>query len=210
MKLIQIGKTSDLLKCESIATKLKIHSEQEVMVLVMTAISKCIISLGIEMEKETMLVLAEDIIAKFPNESLEDVFECLRRGRRGDFGFGHNNRKHLNMLVISEWMQKLLELKSMEMEKMHQKAKHKEIETPPLTKEKAQQWIDKIKAKLGAAREPQKVKPLNALAVKGQLDKRKFIPHTSKTNCEHDFDNDLGSKLECIHCGALMPKKGLI
>ena len=179
------------------------------MMLVMTAISKCIISLGIEMQKETMLVLAEDIIAKFPNESLEDVFECLRRGRRGDFGFGHNTRKHLNMLVISEWMEKLLELKSLEMEKLHQKTKHKEIEMPPLSKEKAQEWIDKIKAKLGAAKEPQKIKPLNALATKG-AGKPEFIKHSSQSNCNHDFDNDLGGKLECIHCGALMPKKGLI
>lgn len=41
----------------------------------------------------------------------------------GVYGFGHNSRSSLNMVLISEWMEKTLETKIDEREKEHKKMK---------------------------------------------------------------------------------------
>lgn len=63
-------------------------------------------------------VLSKDVLDKYHYDSIEDVREALKKGRRGTYGFGHNSRSSLNMILISEWMEKHLEEKAEAREKM--------------------------------------------------------------------------------------------
>lgn len=104
--------------------------EDKVLAVIRAAIEKCAISLGITMTEEAIAVLCYDLFDVYRNDSVEDIIECLKKGRRGVYGFGHNSRSNLNMILIHEWMVKHLEEKSEIREK--ELSKFKLIDKEPL------------------------------------------------------------------------------
>jgi len=87
------------------------------------SITKCCQALGIEIAEETILMLADDILEVYRYESIEDVIYCLKKGRQGFYGFGHNKRGSLNMIVIRDWMALMLDEKASAREKKLAKEK---------------------------------------------------------------------------------------
>ena len=64
--------------------------------------------------------MADDLIDQYKTDSLEDIREALKKGRRGHYG---NNYGKLNMIVISGWMKLHLEEKAKAREAQIQKQK---------------------------------------------------------------------------------------
>lgn len=81
-------------------------------------------SIGDSLDKspERLNDLAEDLIDVYNYDSIEDITECLKNGRRGKYGFGHNKRGFVSMALLTEWMGLYLEskaeLREKEIEKM--------------------------------------------------------------------------------------------
>lgn len=71
-------------------------------------------SLDIELDNYKLHILVEDLVDKYKFDSIEDIQECLKKGRRGDYGQVYGK---LNMIVFSKWMEKHLQLKMDVMER---------------------------------------------------------------------------------------------
>lgn len=71
--------------------------------------NKCVNSLGLEIDNSTLQTLIEDIVEKYKYDSIEDIRECIKKGRQGYFGKVYGK---FDLIVISEWMSKHLEEKS--------------------------------------------------------------------------------------------------
>jgi len=87
------------------------------------AVEKCAEQLNISMSQNQASTLSDDLIDVYSHDSVEDITECLKNGRRGEYGFGHNSRNSLNMILIREWMSLHLEKKAIEREKENKKNK---------------------------------------------------------------------------------------
>lgn len=81
----------------------------------------CAAALDIEIDNIKMQLLVEDLVDKYKFDSIEDIQQCLKKGRRGDYGPTYGK---LNMIIISGWMEKHLELKAAARENQNDKAKH--------------------------------------------------------------------------------------
>lgn len=101
--------------------QIKEHGKQNVLTEISISIRTCALALNITLSEIQLVTLCNDVIDVYHHDSIEDVRECLKMGRRGVYGFGHNSRNSLNMILISEWMQKHLEKKAIEREKLHKK-----------------------------------------------------------------------------------------
>jgi hypothetical protein len=94
--------------------QIKDNGKQLVKGKVLGFITKCSIQLGLSFDVSFMDTLAEDLIDRYTYESIEDIAECLKKGRQGFYGTSYNK---LTMIVISDWMQKHLSDKSEAREK---------------------------------------------------------------------------------------------
>jgi hypothetical protein len=94
--------------------QIKDNGKQIVKGKVLGFITKCSIQLGLSFDVSFMDTLAEDLIDRYTYESIEDIAECLKKGRQGFYGTSYNK---LTMIVISDWMQKHLSDKSEAREK---------------------------------------------------------------------------------------------
>lgn len=120
-QLIQITKTSDLLKAKPINEQIIKFGRNEVNIQISNSVFKCAIGLNIELTNFQSQILIEDIVDKYKYDSIEDIQQCLKNGRRGDYGPTYGK---FNMIVISEWMNKHLEKKSIARESQLKKQKH--------------------------------------------------------------------------------------
>jgi hypothetical protein len=107
-QLIQITKTSDLLKAKPINEQIIKFGRNEVNIQISNSVFKCAIGLNIELTNFQSQILIEDIVDKYKYDSIEDIQQCLKNGRRGDYGKTYGK---FNMEVISGWMSKHLEAK---------------------------------------------------------------------------------------------------
>ena len=121
--LEKTSKPVDLIKCKNISLQVKEHGELAVLTEVRLYVEKCAMALNIQMSQIQVVTLCEDLIDTYSHDSIEDLRECLKSGRTGAYGFGHNSRNSLNMILIREWMAAHLEKKAIEREKHHQKTK---------------------------------------------------------------------------------------
>lgn len=76
-------------------------------------------------------IIVEDLIDKYPNESIEDFILCFRKGRTGEYGPIMN----LDVSVICEWMKKYLDEKYIVIEQELRKEKDTPYEKPTPTEE---------------------------------------------------------------------------
>lgn len=90
------------------------------------SIEKLAMALNIKMNEIQLLTLCEDIIECYPYDSIEDVRECLKRARQGQYSFGHHQRGVISMPLIREWMAQHLEVKAQIREKEIHNAKQNE------------------------------------------------------------------------------------
>jgi hypothetical protein len=146
LPMIQTGKINDLLQAKPIREMVKDFGIDKVKIEIIGSIVKCATGLGINMSETQTLLLCEDIMDVYPYESVEDVCMVLRNGRTGKYGFGHNSRNVLNMILIREWMTLHLEEKATAREKVIEKRK-KEIEEnyQAIDTEKAMERIKTIR-----------------------------------------------------------------
>ena len=150
--MIPITKTSDLLKCKPIAEVSREVSEEAVKMTIAQALLKCSAAMNIQMPQASIEVISEDIIEKYKYESVEDIVECLKKGRRGDYATDKDSKAYgkLNMEVIAIWMSKHLDAKYQEREKQIQNAKKGELEDDFDAVEfykKGKEYIDFLKEK---------------------------------------------------------------
>lgn len=72
---------------------------------------------NLENDKTRLEMIAEDLIELYYYDSIEDIRECLKKGRQGQYGFGHHKRGYITMLLLREWMTNHLEEKAIIREK---------------------------------------------------------------------------------------------
>jgi len=123
LDLVKISKSVDLLTCKTIASQIQAHGDVSVLTEIRLSVEKCALALNITMSEIQVVTLCEDLVDTYTYDSIEDVRECLKNGRRGLYGFGHNSRNSLNMILIREWMSFHLENKAIEREKVNDKSK---------------------------------------------------------------------------------------
>lgn len=134
--MIQIGKTTDFLKTKPIREMSKAHGEDAVKGTITKAVIKCAMCLGIDMPFNLAVTLSEDIMDVYPYDSVESVLTALKNGRQGMYGFGMNNRKTLNMVLIRDWMEKTLdEIAKARQEEQNEKFKKNEANEEILSRE---------------------------------------------------------------------------
>jgi hypothetical protein len=117
LSLERISKPSDLLKCKTIASQIIKVGVEHVLIEIRLSVQKCAMALNISMSDNQVVTLCEDLMDTYTYDSIEDVRECLKDGRQGKYGFGHNSRNSLNMVLITEWMSFHLEKKEIERRK---------------------------------------------------------------------------------------------
>ena len=120
-QLIQITKTSDLLKAKPINEQIFKFGRDDVNNEISKSVMKCAIGLNIELSNYQSQILIEDIVDKYKYDSIEDIQQCLKNGRRGDYGPTYGK---FNMIVISEWMERHLDRKAAARESQLKKEKH--------------------------------------------------------------------------------------
>jgi hypothetical protein len=122
-----ITKTTDLLYgCKPIYLQIKEHSIEPVKNKVAGFLVKCSTQLGLSFDPSFIQILAEDLIEKYKHDSIEDIAECLKKGRQGYYGTSYNK---LTMIVITDWMHKFLSEKENERVK-HLKQKYQTTKEP--------------------------------------------------------------------------------
>lgn len=106
--------TLDILKAKPIFLQIKEHNQIQVLQLVSLWLLKLSDAIGDTLKENPSRLkdLASDLIEVYKYDSLEDLRECLKNGRRGIYGFGHNKRGFISMILLREWMQKYLDKKS--------------------------------------------------------------------------------------------------
>jgi len=108
------------------------YGETNVLNLIKSALLKLSHSIGdnLSNDKDRLDMLATDLIEIYHYDSIEDITECLKKGRRGDYGFGHHKRGFITMLLLREWMTRHLEEKAVIREKeiARKKVDIKEVE----------------------------------------------------------------------------------
>jgi len=119
LPMIQIGKISDLLKAKPIMEMAKEFGFEAVLNTVKKALVKCSSSMNIQMVPAAIETIAEDLIEMYKCDSVEDIVESLKKGRRGVYSSDRDAKTYgkLNMEVISVWMAKHLDEKYQEKEK---------------------------------------------------------------------------------------------
>ena len=126
------GKTHDILKAKPIFLQVNEHSEKHVKQIIATWLLKLSSSIGdtLHNDADRLTTLVEDLMDVYSYDSLEDVRECFKKGRRGEYGFGHHKRGFITMLLLREWMSRHLEEKAVIREKeiARKKVDIKEVE----------------------------------------------------------------------------------
>jgi len=113
----------DLLYAKPLQAQERAHGKRPVLTEIRIMLEKCALSLGITMTEGQAVVLSRDLFERYYFDSLEDIREALKKGRMGVYGFGHNSRTSLNMVLIAEWMAFHLEEKSKARETLLQNQK---------------------------------------------------------------------------------------
>lgn len=123
----------DNLKCQTIAKQIQTFDRKSVIAEITGWVSKCAFSLDIEISKERLLLMSSDIMDTYTYESLEDVRDCLKKARQGQYGWGLEKRGVINMVIIRFWMDSFLEKKSIERQRLHEASekKNREAEKTP-------------------------------------------------------------------------------
>ena len=108
------GKTHEILTAKPIFLQIKEHNQIQVLQLVSLWLVKLSDAIGDTLKENPSRLkdLAQDLIEVYKYDSLEDIRECLKNGRRGVYGFGHNKRGFISMMLLREWMEKHLDKKA--------------------------------------------------------------------------------------------------
>ena len=142
--LLPVTQVSDLLRTRPVQLQVKEHGRELILTMIRVSVEKCADSLGIKISDSQVVTLCNDLIDVYTHDSVEDIQQCLKKGRQGLYGFGHNKRDSLTMPLIREWMAQHLEEKAAERERIISDRKYNEA--MPVTDEKAREYLAKIKA----------------------------------------------------------------
>lgn len=123
-------------------------------------------------------IIVEDLLDKYPNESLEDFILCFKKARHGEFGIIY----HVHSAVVFGWMDLYLEQKYQVIERnlmLEKENFHKPIKPKPSDIDWYKQWLDSVKA---IEAKPTSIQMTDAeIKVEGQEKPIKQIyPSTSK------------------------------
>lgn len=160
LPLVQISKPADIFKARPILLQRKESGDETVLIEIRISVERCAMGLGINLSQDQIMVICNDIMEVYSYDSIEDIQQCLKKGRQGKYGFGHNKRDSLTMHLIREWMQKHLEEKAQIRENI---IEHRKVETnsKPITDEKALEYIARIKEAISKGNRPKEsdIKP---------------------------------------------------
>lgn len=154
---IQITTTSDLLAAQPIRNQITKFGRNNVLMEIATAVNKCCRALDIKLDNYTLQILIEDIVDKYSYDSIEDIQQCLKKGRQGNYGPTYNK---LNMVIITAWMSKHLDEKGRAKEQalaQQRAAEARPIEGDKNLSPKGLEAIQKIKEMTKTG--PQQYKP---------------------------------------------------
>jgi hypothetical protein len=104
--ILTYGKEHDLLTAKPIILQVKDYGETNVSNIIKAWLLKLSEAIGDNLTENVsrLSTLADDLIDLYHYDSLEDIRECLKKGRRGQYGFGHHKRGYITMLLLREWM----------------------------------------------------------------------------------------------------------
>lgn len=122
--LIEISHNKDLLSARPISMVLKMTEERVVYVHVSMCIDKACDVMGIQCDPARQYLLAIELVETYPNESIEDIQEMLKKGRRGQLDSGFEKRGIINFSLLSSWMDQHLTDKYKEKERQAEEEKN--------------------------------------------------------------------------------------
>lgn len=173
--MIQIGKTSDLVKAKPMVELIRSYGpdgeqvREEIIKTIAMALAKCSVGLGIDIQQAALQMLSEDILEVYGHDSVEDVIYTLKNARQGVYDFGHHKRGVMSMQIISEWMAITLERKAI--------ARENEIKIKQ--QEKRLEEIDYSKFKDRIEKEKNKEKEVTEKEEKFRKEKAKYVAPTA-------------------------------
>ena len=132
LSLVRISDSKDLLKAKPIVMQLREVSEVEVLTEIRVSVEKLAGGLNVAMTDSQVELLTRDILEVYKTDSVEDIQQCLKKGRQGKYSFGHHSRSAITMHLISDWMKLHLYEKSEARE--NKLRRHKEEFKEPLPK----------------------------------------------------------------------------
>lgn len=124
LPLAPISKPEQLLGCRLLQKQVEEHGREPVQWEIMNFLQRAAIALGVEINKNELVVLSNELMDMYPTDSVEDIREALRKGRRGQYGHGMHNRRKLSLPLIRDWMSAHLDEKSQAKEKVWLEQKH--------------------------------------------------------------------------------------
>jgi hypothetical protein len=112
------------------------------------------LTVGGNLREGHSIEIAKELIADFPNESLEDFCLCLRNGVKGKYSESKGAR--FDIQVIYEWFKQYLEEKYRVIEDKLMKEKDEHYKAlapskvePPLSSEEQKEWLKKWQEEIG-------------------------------------------------------------
>ena len=132
---------------------------------------KCVDQMGIQTSPSFLETFAEDALEVYPYESLEDIRECLKKGRQGKYGITYGK---FNMIVFTDWMSKHLDDKA--------KAREDQLKNEKMNEDFS--VMELLKDKLPTKQDREKSKALKVI-VEADIAINKYLKKNTKQN-DHD------------------------
>lgn len=111
------------------------------------SVEKCAMSLGITMSKAQVKILCDDIYDVYKYDSVEDIQQCLKKARQGQYDLAHFKRDVISMPLFRHWMKQHLEEKAQHRERIITDRKTKQDpDWKPADTKKADEYLAQMKA----------------------------------------------------------------
>lgn len=148
LQIVPISKPSDIFKAKPMV--IQSGTVQEGLTKVKTeirmSVEKCAMSLGMTMSKAQVKILCDDIFDVYKFDSIEDVQQCLKKGRQGEYDLAHFKRDVISMPLFRYWMKQHLEGKAQQRERLIAERKSKpDPDWKPADTKKADEYLAQMK-----------------------------------------------------------------
>lgn len=193
LQTVPIFKPADLIGTIPIAVHLR-KANTKVLILneIRISLEKCAMGLGIKMSDYQFEILSTDILEVYQYDSLEDVQQCLKKARQGEYSFEHFKRDVISMPLFRHWMSCHLDDKAAIREKILKEEKalqDKQAETLLESEEMTQDDRDRAQKYLNQMKE---------IVKNAQLKKQKSTLPSVQANRDffiREIEKDRGRRL---------------
>lgn len=134
-------------EAQPICEVIKNTSSREVAMALDIALTKLVAMVNVNqnLNDGQIKIIVEDLLDKYPNESLEDFILCFKKARHGEFGIIY----HVHSAIVFAWMDLYLDQKYQVIERnlmLEKENFHKPIKPEPSNIDWHKKWLDEVRA----------------------------------------------------------------